>query len=118
MDNVLAALQQNMAKLHLLVSDHSSVGGVAIEFPSGVTKSISWCTNQPITDTKAAAQQYASAFLQHLLDERRVDDAERTNWVSVTAAIQAHIAAWNAKLRGVAGCSVVDQPANPHTESN
>lgn len=72
-----------------------SVGGFAIRFPSGVSKSVSWKSEAPIVETLAASKQYAAAVLQSCLDERRIDDAERTNWASVTAAIQAIIREWN-----------------------
>ena len=72
-----------------------AAGGFAIRFPSGVTKSVSWRSEAPITETLAAAKQYAAAVLQTCMDERRIDDAERTNWASVTAAIQAIIKSWN-----------------------
>jgi len=42
---------------------------------------------------------YSAKALQALLDERRVDDAERTNWVSTTAAIERIIKDFNDILR-------------------
>lgn len=73
----------------------ANVGGFAITFPSGACKSVSWKSEAPIQDTLAAAKEYAAAVLQTCLDERRIDDAERTNWSSVTAAVQRVIQDWN-----------------------
>lgn len=91
----------------------ASVGGFAITFPSGACKSVTWKSEAPIQDTLAAAKQYAASVLQACLDERRVDDAERTNWASVTAAVQRIIQDWNegarARLRAqVAGSQLSD----------
>lgn len=71
------------------------VGGLAITYPSGVCKSGVWRSEAPIQDTMQAAKDYAARFLQNCLDERRIDDAERTNWASVTAAIQRIVNDWN-----------------------
>ena len=79
-----------------------SVGGFAIRFPSGVSKSVSWHSQTPITETLAASKKYAAAVLQSCLDEKRIDDAERTNWASVTADIQAIIKQWNEGRRAAA----------------
>jgi hypothetical protein len=81
-----------------------TIGGFAISFPSGACKSVTWKSEVPIQDTLATAKQYAASVLQACLDERRIDDAERTNWASVTAAIQRIVQDWNegarARLRG------------------
>lgn len=81
------------------VNSDPSIGGFAIEFPSKNCKSVSWRSEAPIVDTLAAAKEYAAKALQTCLDEGRRDDAERTNWASVTAAVQHVIVEWNAKLR-------------------
>lgn len=71
------------------------VGGFAITYPSGCTKSVVWRSEAPIADTFQAAKEYAARTLQNCLDERRIDDAERTNWASVTAAIQRIVSDWS-----------------------
>lgn len=71
------------------------VGGFAITYPSGCTKSVVWRSEAPIADTLQAAKEYAARVLQNCLDERRIDDAERTNWASVTAAIQRIVSDWS-----------------------
>lgn len=81
------------------VNNLPQVGAFAIEFPSKACKSVQWRSEAPIVDTLAAAKEYAAKALQTCLDEGRHDDAERTNWASVTAAVQRVIVEWNAKLR-------------------
>lgn len=89
-----------MAELYLLDSPTDpTIGGVAIKYPSNATKSATWRSETPIADTLAMAKQIAAQLLQERLDTRNPDDAERTNWVSVTAAIQAHVKTWNEKRR-------------------
>ena len=75
--------------------DDPCVGGVACTFPSGACKAASWRSERPIVDTLAVAKDVAAKLLQTCLDERRVDDAERTNWVSVTAAVQRCVSDFN-----------------------
>jgi hypothetical protein len=76
-------------------------GGVAITYPSGTCKALSWRSQAPIPDTLAAAKQYAAQALQNCLDEGRTDDAERTNWASVAAAMQRVLMDWNEARRAV-----------------
>lgn len=71
------------------------VGGFAITYPSGCSKAMYWRSEAPITETLTAAKEYAARTLQNCLDERRIDDAERTNWASVTAAIQRIVSDWS-----------------------
>jgi hypothetical protein len=96
--------------------DDSCVGGFAIAFPSGACKALSWKSQAPIPDSMAAAKHYASEALQTCLREGRMDDAERTNWASVTAAVQRIIQDWNeirrTDLYGPAG----QQAASPKVQ--
>src|SRR5574341_1985979 len=81
------------------VNGEPQIGAFAIEFPSKTCKALQWRSEAPIADTLGAAKEYAAKALQTCLDEQRQDDAERTYWASVTAAIQAIIKQWNEKLR-------------------
>lgn len=81
------------------VNNDAEIGAFAIEFPSGACKALSWKSQAPIPDALAAAKQYAATALQTCLDEGRHDDAERTNWASVTAAIQRIVMDWNEARR-------------------
>lgn len=90
-----------MAQLIRLESDDPLIGGLAITYPSGTCKSLHWRQEAPITEPLAAAKEYAATLLQERLDGRHTDDAERTNWPSVVAAIQAIVLQWN-ELRRVA----------------
>lgn len=86
--------------------ESAAIGGFAISFPSGACKSVTWKSEAPIQDTLAAAKQYAASVLQACMDERRIDDAERTNWASVTAAIQRIVQDWNEGARARLRASV------------
>ncbi len=90
-----------MAKLYPAesASNDSLVGGFVVVFPSGATKSVAWRSEAPIQDTLAAAKQYATKLVQAMLDERRIDDLDRTNMPSLVAAIQKLISDWNEKRR-------------------
>jgi hypothetical protein len=81
--------------IRLEAPDDTTQGGVAITYPSGACKSLSWRSQAPIPDTLAAAKEYAATALQNCLDEGRADDAERTNWASVCAALQRVLMDWN-----------------------
>jgi len=75
-------------------------GGALITYPSGHTQQVVWRSDgRLILPTKDAAKQYAAAALQRLMDERRIDDAERTNWVSLTAAMEKILTDFNDILR-------------------
>ena len=81
--------------LQRLDSPDSLIGGFRITFPSGKAKDVHWRSEVPIHPTLEAAKQYAAATIQALLDARQTDDLERTNWVSVTAAIHRIIKEFN-----------------------
>ena len=81
--------------IRLEAPQDTTVGGVAITYPSGACKSLSWRSQAPIPDTLAAAKEYAATALQNCLDEGRADDANSTNWASVVAALQRVLMDWN-----------------------
>ena len=102
-----------MATLHLL--DHAidkTLGGVLITYPSGACKALSWHSKRPIRDVQAMAKDLAARALQDRLDSRELDDAERTNWVSVVAACARLVGQWNARLAASQGGAfeLVDPP--------
>src|SRR5664279_936534 len=86
-------------KLWPAEADKPTIGGFIAEMPSGVRKSVSWDSQAPIPDTLEAAKQYVSTLLQCLIDGRHMDDVERTNWASATAAVQKIIQDFNDKTR-------------------
>ena len=90
-----------MAKLYPVEStNHDTfVGGFVVVFPSGTRKNVAWRSEAPIQDTLAAAKEYAAKLVQSMLDEQRIDDLDRTNMVSLVAAIQKIIGDWNSKRR-------------------
>jgi hypothetical protein len=102
-------------KLIRLEADDPELGGFAIEFPSGVCKSAVWRSQAPFTDTLTSAKEYATRMLQDCLTERRIDDAERTNWASVTAAIQRIVTDWS-DIRRRQLYAAVDNPPPPTPE--
>lgn len=76
-----------------------TVGGVLCTFPSGTAKTAHWRSTAPVTDVLALAKDVAAQLLQTCLKERRIDDAERTNWPSVAAAVQHCILDFNETRR-------------------
>jgi hypothetical protein len=75
-------------------------GGALITYPSGHTQQLHWHSDgRLILPTRDAAKQYAISALQKLLDERRTDDAERTNWPSLIAALERILIDFNEILR-------------------
>lgn len=104
-----------MATIQRLESPNdATIGGVLITYPSGATKALHWRQDAPIAEPMAVAKDYAAKLLQERLDARQVDDAERTNWPSVAAAIQRHILDWNELTR--ARLRVVDNSATEPTK--
>lgn len=75
--------------------DEPEKGGFFLFLPSGATKVISWHQVKPITPTLDAAKQYAAKIIESLQRDGLADDIDRTNWASVTAAIQRVILDWN-----------------------
>lgn len=76
------------------------VGGIAVEFDSGVAKRIQWqCKpGELISPALDAAKEYTAALLQELMREGREQELRDTNWVSVTAAVHKCIRDFNGKL--------------------
>jgi hypothetical protein len=88
-----------MAEIHRLDSSDPRVGGILITFPSGAAKHIRWQTEAPITPELEAAKDYSASFIAHLLENNLKADLDNTNWVSVVACLQKHIADFNVGLR-------------------
>lgn len=88
-----------MAEIHRLDSSDPRVGGILITFPSGAAKHIRWQTEAPINPELEAAKHYSASFIAHLLENNLKADLDSTNWVSVVACLQKHIADFNAGLR-------------------
>jgi len=74
------------------------IGGFHITYPSGYAKTLYWTAGAPILPTLDAAKKYAAVALQDLIDSQRTDDADRTNWASVTAAVQRIVSDFNDAL--------------------
>lgn len=83
-----------------LEGDEVEVGGFLLFFPSGKTKQVAWRSPKPITPTLDAAKKYASEVVDSLLKEGGIEhpDIQRTNWVSVTAAVQRIILDFNDRV--------------------
>lgn len=88
-----------MAQLYPLRAEKSQAGGILARFPSGKTLTATWLRNSPSRDTKTDAKEVTVQLLQQLLDENCHDDANRTNWVSFTAAAQRIISDWSERRR-------------------
>jgi hypothetical protein len=92
-----------MTTLQRLESSDPRTAGIALTFPSGACKAIQWTTDKPISPTLDAAKEYAAVVLDALMREGRIDDAERTNWASCTAAIKKHLEDFNDALGKTSG---------------
>lgn len=98
----------NPTSVQRLETDRPEVGGFILFFPSGHHLQVAWETPSHITPTKDAALQFTGAAEQKLEDMARSDnpkiresaiaDIKRTNWVSVTAAVQRCIIDFNHAL--------------------
>jgi len=94
--------------LKRLEGDEPEVGGVIIFFPSGLFHDISWRAVTHITPTKEAAVRFVGQIVEDLDKKSQQaegharqmieEDIRRTNWVSVTAAVQRCIIDFNEKL--------------------
>ncbi len=78
------------------------VGGFVIFFPSGHHMTVGWRSVRPIEPAIDAAKKYAADIIDKLIransDEAQAD-MNRTNWVSVVAAIQKIVLDWNFTIR-------------------
>lgn len=87
-----------MAQLRALtLMQDPTVGGFVITFPSGLHKEVIWQSAVPAPDPLRAAKEFTVGVLDQLLQEGKTDDANRTNWASVTAAVQKMVIDFNAK---------------------
>lgn len=102
-----------------LESDETEVGGFAIFFPSGRTKMVHWRSLKPITPTIDAAKDYTAKVLEGLLkgDEIGLKDMERTNWVSVAAAVQRIILDFNGRVTTAISSRMAQQLIMPPASS-
>jgi hypothetical protein len=90
-----------MANLHRLEAPGDPhTGGVLAEFPSGRRLQAAWRHAESV-DSMATAKRVAASLLERLLAERLTDDAERTNWPSLVAAVQVIVRDWDAKRQTV-----------------
>jgi hypothetical protein len=98
--------------LQRLEGQRPTIGGFLITYPSGKAKAVYWEFDKPIKDTMTAAKGYAAKCLDNCLQEDRADDANRTNWPSVVAAIQRIVLDWNEATRAhfVAAIALPDAP--------
>ena len=87
-----------MTTLHRLCADDAQIGGILYTFPSGKTLSVSWRSQQNVTETLALAKDCVARVREKLMSEGKQDDIDRTNWPSCVAATQKHIKDWNEGL--------------------
>lgn len=107
--------------LKRLEGNEPEVGGLIVFFPSGRHLDLSWRAVQHITPTKEAALQYTGKLVELLNkasdqgDTSADEDLRRTNWVSVTAAIQRIVLDFNSKLSAAISAKMASEygPAWP-----
>lgn len=81
-------------------------GGFIVFFPSGHHLAVGWRQPQPISPTLEASKKFAAEIIDKLLkadSDAARSDIERTNWPSVTAAIQRIILDWNGGIQARIG---------------
>jgi hypothetical protein len=93
-----SAMLQGMANVWRAEANDPRIGGVIVEWPSGVRKTASWRSLEPIYPVIDAAKEYVAQLVQERLDAHCADDVERTNIASLVAAVCKHIEDWNARL--------------------
>jgi hypothetical protein len=99
-----------MAQLRALTTmQDPTIGGFIITFPSGLTKEVIWQSQVPAPNALTAAKEFTTGVLDQLLQEGRHDDANRTNWPSVVAAVQKMVLDFNAQR--LAALRALENPA-------
>ena len=94
----------NMPDLHRLESSNGNPlqGGVLIAWPDHRGIEIAWQSDgRLIMPTLDAAKRYAAEVIAELQRTGRLDLVDATNWASVVAALQHHIAEFNAGIRNI-----------------
>lgn len=83
-----------------LEGDKVEQGGFLLFLPSGTTKVVAWHSPKPITPTLEAAKKYATEAVDSLIEQVGIEhpDIQRTNWTSVTAAVQRIILDFNDRV--------------------
>lgn len=99
-----------MAELHRLEGKTPHEGGALVVFPSKVGHELAWRARMPIPDALAFAKQQAAQCLDRLMREGKHDDAERTNWPSLVAALQRIVMDFNERLRAHIRASAEPSP--------
>jgi len=87
--------------LHRLESvKNPQAGGILIRYGTGHSSVLEWQGDgRLILPTLHAAKHYTAAVVADLQAAGRHAEVQGTNWVSVVAAVQAHIEAFNALQR-------------------
>jgi hypothetical protein len=89
-----------MTTLRALTCDTDpKVGGFLAVFPSGLKKEVIWKSTVPAPDALQAAKEFTAGLLDQLMQEGKHDDANRTNWPSLVAAIQRIVLEFNERRR-------------------
>lgn len=88
-----------MPIIHRLEGNSPEIGGILVTWGNNRRLSASWAGVDPSVDTLELAKKAAASLLQRLMDEG--DDAaiRETNWPSLVAGIQRHVADWAGLLR-------------------
>lgn len=89
-----------MTQLRALTYDKDpKVGGFLATFPSGLQKEVLWKSTVPAPDALQAAKEFTAGLLDQLMQEGKHDDANRTNWPSLVAAVQRIVLDFNERRR-------------------
>lgn len=98
-----------MPTIHRLEAENNhSIGGVLVTFDDGTAKQAKW-TSSTHVDVKQLAKTLVEQVIQNLLDNKRQDLLDSTNWVSMAAGVAKHIADWNDALVKATGAEIASR---------
>lgn len=75
------------------------MGGILVTWGNNRRLAASWASVDPSVDTLELAKKAAATLLQRLIDEGDEVAIRETNWPSLVAGIQKHVADWAGLLR-------------------
>lgn len=88
-----------MPTIHRLEGNAPEVGGILVTWGNNRRLTASWSSLTYSVDTLELAKKAAASLLQRLMDEGDEAAIRETNWPSLVAGIQKHVADWAGLLR-------------------
>lgn len=88
-----------MPTIHRLEGNAPEMGGILVTWGNNRRLAASWAGVDPSVDTLELAKKATASLLQRLMDEGDQASIAETNWPSLVAGIQKHVADWAGLLR-------------------